>query len=191
MTTSARLAAGVLMLCLWSGSASADWRLTPLFGVDAGSSTGFVDLEGTVGHPHPVYGVAVNRTIRRALGIEAEGTIAPRFFGSDDLIRTSRVSTGTVGVTFALPGVNHAHPYALIGGGFVRNDTVDARSVFPGHRTLPAFTAGAGVWIPAGARIQVRVDVRFTRTSTGPDNGLGSVEFLEMWRIATGITLRL
>src|SRR5215213_977538 len=155
MTRAHPAAICLALVCFWNRPVHADWLLGPLVGADVRSSSGFVDLEDTARDPHPVYGLSAWRVSDRAIGIEVEGTIAPGFFGGDDLVTSSRVTRGTARVLCLIPRswLGTVRPYAVVGIGIVRNIPLDVRGLFRNETTLPAFSAGGGIWLPVNRRI--------------------------------------
>lgn len=186
---------GLLALTMVFGlpaPASADWLLAPIVGTSVRTETGFVDLDGTVPNPHPMFGVSLTGLSSGLFGLEVEAAIVPSVFTGHELVDSSRVVATSAGVVVAVPERRmRIRPYGVVGVGLVRTTSTDAANLLPIASTQPALHLGGGVWVPVARRVAVRADVRFQRTATG-DEGAFAVHggYIEMGRITAGVAWR-
>ena len=177
----------VLALLGAARPARADWLVTPSAGATFSTDTVFLDLDGVATRPHLTYGAALTRFPERVFGVDVAATVTPSLFTGHDLVESSRVVTAIGGVVIALPKrLSHVvRPYAMIGAGLVHVRSTDIANIFPIDSTRPAASVGLGAWLPIGARLGARADVRFLRSGSG-----SSPARFETWQTTVGAAIR-
>jgi hypothetical protein len=190
----------LLLLLAFAGvspaSASADWFLTPFYGVTFGRQTSLVDLEDTTGTTKQVFGGSISIMGSGILGVEADLAYAPGFFQRDgaNLVVGSSLTTfmGNVMVTTPLSWTRESlRPYIIGGAGWMRASIDDTLSAFPANDNLLAIDVGGGVMGFFDDRTGVRFELRYF-SSIGEPEGFASfgTARLSHWRATVGLVLR-
>jgi hypothetical protein len=190
-----------LLFCLvFAGSlpvsASADWFLTPFYGVTFGRQTSLVDLEGATGTTKQVFGGSVSWVGDGIVGVEGDVAYAPSYFqrGEGVLVVDSSLTTvmGSVVVTTPLSWTRESlRPYVVGGVGWMRASTNDTLSALPVNDNLWALDVGGGVMGFFNDRTGVRFELRYF-SSLGEPQGAASFGSarLSQWRASVGLVLR-
>lgn len=183
-----------MALTMAPSEARADWLVRPFLGAAAGATHGFVDLEQTGGEAKLVAGAAAGWQ-RRALGVELEVGVLPRFFsGPGDLIVAGSVTTIMGNVTWQLPwpsASSRLRAYVAGGAGVVRVRLEDALDAFTSSTQLAAGNAGGGVLVRWRPGLDINADVRYFKTRFGEAGRGGFSEtFVSFTRVTAGLVLR-
>lgn len=190
----ARTIALIVALLVWMpGSASAQWTVRPLAGVNLGSQHGFVDLDNAAGHLQPTFGVAAGRDLSDRWSVELEFATSPRFLkGDSGLVDTGRVDTffANANRRFGTPA-SRFQPYVAAGIGTARVTLKDVLNAFSATSSLIAANIGGGTVVATGTKLRLIGDVRYVRSQYG-DVGAASVgeEYVTFWRVSGGALLR-
>ena len=182
------------LLTMMPSEAAADWIVRPFVGAAVSPNHGFVDLEQTSGDSKRVLGAAAGWH-PRAIGVELELSVLPRFFdGADDLIIEGRVTTVMGNVTWQLPKPQESsrlRAYVSGGAGIVRVHLKDALGAFSAQTSLAAGNAGGGVLVRLRPRLDINADVRYFKTGYGDVGRAGfSEQFVSFTRLTAGVVVR-
>lgn len=192
MTRLAPLAVAVL-LALVPSPAAAQWTVTAFVGATLSAESGLIDLEEALGKPHGVYGAALGWQ-RGWLGLDAEVARSDNFFqGSGELVEKGRATTVMGHVTFAVPSGffrGAVQPFVGIGAGLVRAEQKDLLDIFTRNTSLFGANIAGGVRIRLQPRIGLRADVRFFRTVDREAVGGFTSDYLQFWRMTTGVSFK-
>lgn len=189
----------VAFASLWPARASADWFLTPFYGVSFGSQTSLVDLEDAAGTSKQVFGGSISLMGPGIVGVEGDVAYAPRFFQRDsgaNLVVKSSLATlmGNVVVAAPLSWTRESlRPYAVAGVGLMRASIDDTLGTFQVRDNLLSVNVGGGVMGFFTERTGVRFDLRYF-TSLGEPEVATRASFggaqLSHWRASVGLVLR-
>lgn len=191
--------------------ASAEWQLTPSFGMTLGGSTTFlVTTEPGVDSPSATFGVR-GIWIGEVFGLEADFSTVPGFFqrgffqfgsvrilppGTPDALEVrSNVMTLTGNVIAAVPRRLTEYtlrPYAVGGIGLMRV-RIDDLAGLPISSTLTAIDIGGGVTGFLSDTVGLNWDIRRFWSVGGADQQLGfslGDEQLSFWRASMGLAIR-
>jgi hypothetical protein len=175
-----------------------DVLLMPYLGFTfAGGSSLLSDLEQGAGETASLLGASLALLGGGVLGVEADLGYIPGFFERGDreiVVPGSSVFsvTGSVLVTLPLSVTRESlRPYLLAGGGILRAEARDLRSVFPLRSTMPAFTLGGGAIGFLSNTVGVRFDLRHVR-ALGEGDDIVAVEGprVRLWRGSIALVLR-
>jgi hypothetical protein len=190
----------LLLLLAFAGvspaSASADWFLTPFYGVTFGTDTSLVDLEAATGLTKQVFGGSISLMGSGILGVEAEVGYVPGFFqrdNSDPLVTDSSLTTVAGNVVVATPlswTRESLRPYFVGGVGLMRAYVNDVFNVVQIDK-LVAVDVGGGLIGFFNDRTGVRFELRYF-SSIGEPEGAASfgTPRLSQWRASIGLVLR-
>ena len=190
---SASLLALVLVL-LSSASASAEWQIKPFLGVTFAGDTTFINLEQAAGEAHRIWGVS-GVVLGEIFGIEGDFGYSPGFFGADDLVVGSSVTTLTGNFVVALPQKWTQYtlrPYVLAGGGAIRLFHDDVAGVFQLKDWQPVWNIGAGVTGFLTDNVGVSWELRHFRNISDESSGVSfGTQKLSFWRLTMAAAIRL
>ena len=190
----------LLLLLVFAGvcppSASADWFLTPFYGLTFGGQTSLVDLESGAGTTKQVFGGSVSLMGAGILGVEADVGYIPGFFQRDQglLVVDSSLITVMGSVVIATPlswTRESLRPYVVGGIGLMRayaDDTLNALRV---NDNLLAIDIGGGVMGFFDDRTGVRFELRYFSSIGEPEvaASFGTAR-LSHWRASVGLVLK-
>lgn len=188
----------VLCVGLYPATASADWFLTPFYGVKFGGQTSLVDLENAAGVTKQVFGGSVSLVGNGIVGVEGDVGYVPGYFQreSGPLVVKSSLTTlmGNVIVTAPLGWTRESlRPYIVGGIGMMRAVRDDTLSAFPVKDNLLAIDVGGGVIGFFTERTGVRFELRYFSSVGQPEAGT-TISFgtarLSHWRATIGLVLR-
>lgn len=191
----------LLLLLLVAGvppaSASADWFLTPFYGITFGTNTSLVDLEGATGRTKQVFGGSVSLMGAGLFGVEGDIGYIPGFFsrgGSDPLVVDGNLLTLTGNLVIATPLAwtrESLRPYILGGIGWMRASSQTTVNALQVNDDLWAIDIGGGVMGFFNDRTGVRFELRYF-SSVGEPSGTASfgTARLSQWRASVGLILK-
>jgi len=175
--------------------ASADWFLTPFYGVTFGRQTSLVDLEDTTGLTKQVFGGSVSVIGPGIVGFEGDIAYAPGYFQRDGvLVFGSSLTTimGNLLITTPLSWTRESlRPYIVGGIGWMRASTEDTLTVLSVNDNLLAIDVGGGVMGFFTDRTGVRFELRYFSSIGEPEvaASFGAAR-LSQWRASVGLVLR-
>lgn len=190
-----------------SGTAWADWIVTPFIGWNFGGSA---DVSGCTGNQcgvstlnkfeHKIdYGASLASVGAGLAGFELDVGYSPNFFAtntaSNNAFKFTNTSNAvTVMGNLLLGGHDRAiRPYAVGGVGLIRTNVQDFAQTFSVNTKNDfGFDVGAGVMGFFTNVIGIRGDVRYIRAFTGSNSnvtGLGVSNF-RYWRGSVGVSLK-
>lgn len=190
-----------------SGTAWADWIVTPFIGWNSGGSA---DVSGCIGNQcgvstlnkfeHKIdYGASLASVGAGLPGFELDVGYSPNFFAtntaSNNAFKFTNTSNAvTVMGNLLLSGHDRAiRPYAVGGVGLIRTNVQDFAQTFSVNTKNDfGFDVGAGVMGFFTNVIGIRGDVRYIRAFTGSNSnvtGLGVSNF-RYWRGSVGVSLK-
>ncbi len=176
-------------------SASADWFLTPFYGVTFGRQTSLVDLEDATGTTKQVFGGSVSFMGSGIVGVEGDIAYAPGYFQRGGvLVVDSSLTTvmGNVVITTPLSWTRESlRPYIVGGIGWMRASTNVTLNALAVNDNLLAIDVGGGVMGFFNDRTGVRFELRYF-SSIGEPEGAASfgTARLSYWRASVGLVLR-
>lgn len=182
----------------YPSTASADWFLTPFYGVTFGTSTSLLDLDGATGQTKQVFGGSVSLISSGLFGVEADVGYHPGFFSRGDregVVASSKLWTLSGNVVIAAPlgwTRESLRPYFVGGAGLMRASVNDILDVVQIDNML-AIDVGGGVIGFFNDRTGVRFELRYFTTVNGPDPtvtaSFGTAR-LSQWRATVGLVLK-
>jgi hypothetical protein len=182
------------LLLFWPASAAAEWQIKPFLGVTFGGDTTFVNLEQAAGEAHRIYGVS-GMLLGEIFGVEGEFGYSPGFFGQEDLVLSSSITTVTGNFVVALPQKWTQYtlrPYVLAGGGAIRLFNDDVQAVFQLKDWQPAWDAGAGVTGFLTDKVGVSWELRYFRNISNERSGISfGTQKLSFWQLTMAAAIRL
>lgn len=199
------------VMAVSSGTAWADWIVTPFLGWNFGGSA---DVSGCVGaqcgisgtnkFEHKIdYGVSLATMGAGIAGFEFDVGYSPNFFATDTasnntfrFTNTSNAVTVMGNLILGAPIGGHGgsvRPYAVAGVGLVRTNVQDFGQTFSvDTKNDFGFDVGAGVMGFFTNTIGLRGDVRYIRAFTGSSSNtttLGLSNF-RYWRGSVGVSFK-
>lgn len=176
-------------------TASADWFLTPFYGLTFGRQTSLVDLEDTTGLTKQVFGGSVSVMGSGIVGVEGDIAYAPGYFQREGtLVVGSSLTTvmGNVVITTPLSWTRESlRPYIVGGVGWMRASTDAALSDLAVNDNLLAIDVGGGVMGFFNDRTGVRFELRYFSSIGEPEGGASfGTARLSQWRASVGLVLR-
>lgn len=194
-----------------SGTAWADWIVTPFVGWNFGGSA---DVSGCVADQcgvstsdkfeHKIdYGVSLATMGAGIAGFEFDVGYSPNFFATDTasnnafrFTNTSNVVTVMGNLILGAPIGGHGasiRPYAVGGVGLIRTNVQDFEQTFSVNTKNDfGFDLGAGVMGFFSDAVGLRGDIRYLRAFTGSNSnvtGLGLSNF-RFWRGSVGVAFK-
>jgi hypothetical protein len=190
----------LVLLALVAGvsprSASADWFLTPFYGLKFGGQTSLVDLESGAGTTKQVFGGSISFMGAGILGVEADVGYIPGYFQRDQgfLVVDSSLITvmGSVVVATPLSWTRESlRPYIVGGIGLMRAYSDDTFNALRVNDNLLAIDVGGGVMGFVNDRTGVRFELRYFSSVGQPEveASFGSAR-LSYWRASVGLVLK-
>lgn len=190
----------LLLCCLFAGvcprPASADWFLTPFYGLKFGGQTSLVDLESGAGTTKQVFGGSVSFIGGGIIGVEGDIGYMPGYFQGDLglLVVESSLLTLTGNVVVATPlswTRESLRPYIVGGIGLMRAYADDTLNVLPVNDNLLAIDVGGGVMGFIDNRTGVRFELRYFSSLGQPEvsSSFGTAR-LSHWRASVGLVLK-
>jgi hypothetical protein len=180
-------ALAVACACLLAApaTASAEWHITPMIGLEFAGKTTIVDLDEGTGKRHPNVSGSVALLGGGILGAEGIFSLTPGFFQSGDgsplfqpgespLVESSRVITvmGNVMVTVPRRWTEYfLRPYVSGGLGWMRVSKQETLEVFPTNLNLLGYNIGGGAIGFLTRNTGVRFELRYFSTVRGTDPG--------------------
>jgi hypothetical protein len=195
------LIAAFVMLAALPATARADFFVVPFLGMKFGGSTSIVDFESAAGKKKLVLGIAARKVDDGIIGYEVEFANIAGYFSNEEvaaiigpLVKPGNYVNDLSGslVLSAPPGLTGGglRPYAVVGGGLIHAQSVDAFDVIKVRRTVPAINLGFGAVGMFTNNVGVRFDVRHLR-SLITDPPTGSVgRHIAYSRFTIGLLLR-
>ena len=159
------LALALVALVSMPAAAYADGLLIPFLGVNFGGDSG-KDLGGAVDSSRFNWGVSLSFMGAGVIGIEADFSYTPDFYGKSDLGGSS-VLTGmgnlVVGVPFGGQTGFGVRPYGVGGVGVIRSDVSSLGDPLEVEENQFGWNFGGGVMIFFGRHAGIRGDIRYFR----------------------------
>lgn len=200
-----------LVMAAASGTAWADWIITPFIGWNFGGSA---DVSGCIGNQcglstlnkfeHKIdYGVSLASMGAGIAGFEFDVGYSPNFFATDTASNnTFRFTNSSNAVTvmgnliLGAPVGGHGgsiRPYAVGGVGLIRTNVQDFDQTFSVNTKNDfGFDVGAGLMGFFTDVIGIRGDVRYFRAFTGSNSNVTTlgVSNFRYWRGSVGVSLK-
>ena len=147
--------------------ARAQTYLVPFFGFDFGGDAGNCpSLLNDCSVKRTAYGFSVGHLSHGLLGIEADFSYAPDFFGKSPSFGSNSVLTLMSNLVVAIPA-GPVHPYLSGGLGLMRtNVELTLGSLLSTSNTSFAYNVGGGVMIFLPSHVGVRIDYRNMRSAS-------------------------
>jgi hypothetical protein len=183
----------LVVLLLAPATARADGLITPYVGYDFGGNAGSCGNVPGCKTKQVTWGGGLGFMVGGVLGIEADFSYAPHFFGESSQRSDNYVLTVMGNLIAGVP-IGPIRPYAVGGVGLLRTDI--SRSPSGLYNALTdnsvAFDIGGGMMGFFSNHVGLRGDIRFVRSfSTLSFSAFDlSDENLEFWRGVFGVTFK-
>lgn len=190
------LTLSLLIAMMAPAAAHADGMIVPFIGVNFGGNSGR-ELSAAIDAERLDWGVSFAYMGGGVLGLEADISNSPDFFGKSDLGGSS-VRTITGNLLFGIPiggqqGVGF-RPYALVGLGVIRSKVDTFGEALSRDESEVAWDFGGGAMFFFGSHVGLRAEVRYFRSFGDLDFDLGDLferrGKLDFARASTGLILR-
>ena len=186
MSSPRMLVAALCLLLVTPASARAEGLIIPFFGVNFGGDSG-KDFGDAVDSKRFNYGVSIAFMGAGVVGVEADISYSPDFYGKSDLGGSSNLSfmgNLILGIPFGGQQGFGVRPYAIGGIGMIRSEVDAFGDPLKVQENQFGWDFGGGVMMFFGTRVGLRGEIRYFRTfedleflGIGSGDTAGAVDF--------------